>query len=167
MESRLRYLLYAGAATLAGGLYLGLDEPQDSNETTAGPALAATGVTLPKLTQVAGGDAAEMRRDLFKVVLPPPPEPPPVVLAAPVAPPPPPTPPLPDQLSALKVIGVVARGNSRAILVEVGDEAITVETGQPFGRDGTLSIGGIEANRVLVTDKTANVSKTFTLSEED
>lgn len=165
MEPRTRYSLYAAAATLAAVAYVGLgDETALTGEVATRPSAAA--LSLPELTSTGVGGAAAMKRDLFKVVDPQPPPPPPVISAAPETRPPPPPPPPADRLSDLKVIGVVTRGARLAILVEVGEEAITVETGEAFGKDAALTIDGISENRVLVTDKLANVSRTYTLSEE-
>lgn len=164
METRVRYVLYAGAAALAVAAYVGLDDTSETGQ-PAGPAqAAATHLALPELTSSSGNDNATVTRDLFRVVAPPPP--PPVVVTAPEPPAAPPPPPPPDRLADLKIIGVVTRGPHLAILIEQGDEVTTVTSGQRFGKDEALSIDGIEANRVLVTDKLANVTKTFTLSEE-
>jgi hypothetical protein len=62
---------------------------------------------------------------------------------------------------------VVARGPQLAILVELDDEVRTVVAGEPFGTDDALLIDGIADNRVQVTDRLANVTRTFTLTEEE
>lgn len=165
MEPRTRYGLYAGAAALAAATHVMFEDPP-APDTIGLPAHATVArIALPELTATNGKDDAVVARDLFKVVVAMPAEPPPVVATVPEPSPPPPPPP-PDRLADLKVIGVVARGTRLAILIEQGEEVSTVEAGQLFGKDEALSIDGIENNRVHVTDKLANVTKTFTLSEE-
>ncbi|MDO9384535.1 MAG: hypothetical protein Q7T86_16920 [Hyphomicrobiaceae bacterium] len=165
MATTTRYAVYAAAAMATVAAYVALDDPVVPADQGMASASAGQRLSLPVLTSASGADSAEVKRDLFNVVQPPPPEPPPVVAVA-AEPPPPPAPPPPDRLSQLKVIGVVSRGPKLAILVEVGDEVETVVAGQQFGADAALKIDGIQENRVLVTDSLANVTRTFTLSEE-
>lgn len=159
----MRYLLYAATTAAGAAVYLVMDgAPEDAAlpRNTAAPALS---LALPELASSGGPADSKVKRDLFKIVTPPPaPPPPPVVVTAP----PPPAPPPPDRLAGLKVIGLVSRGAHLAVLVEVDNEALIVESGQRFGKEEALTIDGIEANHVLVLDKIANVSKTFILSEE-
>jgi hypothetical protein len=166
MQPRHRYLAYAGSAALAAAAWLAVQEPPE--ETALGSLTRAPprpAIDLPDLTASPANDDGSVKRDLFRVAMPEPAPPPPVAPAALEPPPPPPPPPL-DRLAGLSVIGLVARGQRLAILVETGDGVITVETGQQFGKDEALVIDGIQNNRVLVTDKLANVTKTFQLSEE-
>lgn len=167
MEPRARSILYAGALAASSLAYVMLDDGEGDVEGEPAASERAALVSLPTLTSSGGKDDATLKRDLFKVVEPPPPPPPPVAEAAPEVPRAPPPPPPPDRLSDLKVIGVVANGATLAILVEMDEETFLVAAGQKFGKDDALSIEGIEDNRVQVTDQLANVSKTFTLSEED
>lgn len=164
MDPRTRYGLYAGATILAAAAYVMFDDPLAPDHTGGPTPATVVRIALPELTATNGNDTATVARDLFKVVAPAPAGPPPVVAAAPEPSSPPPPPP--DRLADLKVIGVVMRGTRLAILIEQGEEVSTVEAGQQFGKDEALSIEGIEHNRVHVTDKLANVTKTFTLSEE-
>lgn len=165
MQSSARYGLYALAAVAGLAGYLLLDDTSMPGAETASALPPAEQLDLPPLTAVAGSDSPDVTRDLFNVVRPPaPPEPAPVVTTAPE--PPASSPPPPDRLSQLKIIGVVSRGPQIAILIEVGDEVETVVAGQQFGQDSALQIDGLQDNRVLVTDKLANVTRTFTLSEE-
>lgn len=165
MQPRHRYMAYAAAA-LAATLFVTFDEEPDQ-AVPGQPRVTARQpvIDLPELTASPARVSASVKRDVFKVVEPEPVAPAPVVAAAP-EPPPPLSPPPPDRLAGLTVIGVVARGERQAILIETGEEVITVETGQQFGKDEALVIDGIENNRVLVTDKLANVTKTFLLSED-
>ncbi len=164
MHPKARFALYALAIAAAIYAYIGLNNAPDAAPGTASQAATTAALGLPALTSASGSNSAAVKRDLFNVAQPPPPEPPPVVAA--VEPAPAPAPPPPDRLSQLKVIGVVSRGARLAILIELGDEVETVEAGQQFGTDEALKVDGIEDNRVLVTDRLAGITRTFTLSEE-
>lgn len=159
-EIRKRYWVYGLLLIVGSAAYAFLDE--EGGGTDGIPADRERGqATLPSLHALSAGGQSTVKRDLF--VLPAPPVTTPVVVeetkTAPELPP-------VDRLAEIQVLGVVSQRGQQAVLVRYGNETLMVAGGRRFGKGDALEIDMIDAGQIRVLDLIANVSKTFTLSEE-
>jgi hypothetical protein len=161
IEAGWRYGIYAGLAIVGGVSYALLDGAEDGPAQNSASRAHGQG-ELPPLNALSSSGRAAVKRDLFALPAPPAP----VAVAADVATPPPPPPAPVDRLADIQVFGVVSQKGEQAILIKSGADIVTIRMGERFGKDDALEVGMVEAGQIRVLDRAANVSKTFTLSEE-
>ncbi len=159
IEIRWRYWTYGALLAAAAAAHFVLDEGG------GGAGRSAAGeehdrIALPPLHALNAAGQSAVKRDIF--ALPFKPAPAAVVVEESREPPPPPL----DRLAEVEVLGVVRQRGQRAILIKAGADVITIVAGQRFGRDDALEIDMVNFGQIRVSDRVANVSKTFTLSDE-
>lgn len=160
IEIRWRYWIYGALILGLAAAYFSLDESENSS----GDGVARRDrnpVALPPLNALNASGRTEVKRNLFAL----PARAAPVVDTVEQKRKPAPPPPV-DRLAKIEVIGFVRQNGERSILVKTGDDVTTIAVGQRFGKDEALEIDMVEAGQIRVSDHIANVSKTFTLSEE-
>jgi uncharacterized lipoprotein len=160
IEIRWRYWIYGALILSLTAAYFTLNE----NENSSGDGVTQRDrnpVELPPLNALNASGRTEVKRNLFAL----PARVAPVVATVEQKKKPPPPPPV-DRLAKIEVIGFVRQNGQRSILVKTGNEVTTIAVGQRFGKDEALEIDMVEAGQIRVSDHIANVSKTFTLSEE-
>ncbi len=157
--SRWRYWTYGALLAAAAAAHFGLDEGGDG----AGGGVAGeerNQIALPPLHALNAAGQSAVKRNIFALAFKPAPAA--VAVEETRKPPPPPV----DRLAEVEVLGVVRQRGQRAILIKAGSDVFTIVAGQRFGRDDALEIDMVKSGQIRVSDRVANVSKTFTLSDE-